>query len=68
MSFLNIIYYFTCCTFSRKRSIMLSVSIARQRQDIVENVEGWHSTCHNVFFLQIFCFDALKSFLCLLNG
>ena len=44
------------------------VSIARQRQDIVENVEGWHSTCHNVFFLQIFCFDALKSFLCLLNG
>ena len=89
MSFLNIIYYFTCCTFSRKRSIMLSVrwicslyisledeisfdwstcvsnvfispfispnvSIARKRQDIMESVEGWHSTCNNVFFYKFF--------------
>ena len=31
-----------------------NVSIARKRQDIMESVEGWHSTCNNVFFYKFF--------------
>jgi len=49
-------------------AMYLFLPMSALQGDIMENVEGWHSTCHNVFFLQIFCFDALKSFLCLLNG
>ena len=36
------------------------VSIARQRQDIMESVEGWHSTCRNVFFSSNFLLRCIE--------
>ena len=30
------------------------VGTARKRRDIMESVEGWHSTCNNVFFYKFF--------------